>query len=95
MMGTGLVSALKPGDVVDEQTVDRIVLELLPTTYRDDLRQAGEAYSRAIDTDTGMPAYTHMTFAKEGDHWIYCGLCFPGKKLEPLEVRQRRDAGKI
>ena len=30
---------LKPGDVVDEQTVDRIVLELLPTTYRDDLRQ--------------------------------------------------------
>lgn len=95
MMGTGLVSALKPGDVVDEQTVDRIVLDLLPTTYRDDLRQAGEAYSRAIDPDTGMPAYTHTTFAKEGDHWIYCGLCFPGKKLEPLEVRQRRDAGKI
>ena len=55
---------LKPGDVVDEQTVDRIVLELLPTTYRDDLRQAGEAFSRAIDPDTEMPAYTHMTFAK-------------------------------
>lgn len=91
----GLISTLKPGDVVDEQTVDRIVLELLPTTYRDDLRQAGEAYSRAIDPDTERPADTHMTFAKEGDHWIYCGLCFAGKKLEPLEVRQRRDAGKI
>ena len=34
----------KPGDVVDEKEVDRIVLELLPTTYRDDLRQAGEAF---------------------------------------------------
>lgn len=54
----------KPGDVVDEKEVDRIVLELLPTTYRDDLRQAGEAFSRAIDPDTEMPAYTHMTFAK-------------------------------
>ena len=86
---------LKPGDVVDEQTVDRIVLNPLPTTYRDDLRQAGEAYSRAIDPDTEMPAYTHMTFAKEGDHWIYCGCCFAGKKLEPLEVRERREAGKM
>ena len=86
MMGAGLISALKPGDVVDEQTVDRIVLDLLPTTYRDDLRQAGEAYS--------------MTFAKmvslDGpDYWVYCGYCFAGKKVEPLEVRQRRDAGKI
>ena len=91
---------LKPGDVVDEQTVDRIVLDLLPTTYRDDLRQAGEAYSRAIDPDTWMPAYTHMTFAKNvsldgPDYWVYCGYCFAGKKVEPFEVRQRRDAGKI
>lgn len=95
MMGAGLISTLKPENVMDEQTVERIVLDLLPATYRDDLRQVGEAYSRAIDHDTGMPAYTHMTFAKESDHWIYCGLCFAGKKLEPLEVRQCRDAGKI
>ena len=85
---------------MDDQTVDRIVLDLLPTTYRDDLRQAGEAYSRAIDPDTEMPANTHMTFAKmvslDGpDYWVYCGYCFAGKKVEPLEVRQRRDAGKI
>lgn len=91
---------LKPGDVVDEATVDRIVLELLPTTYRDDLRQAGEAFSRAIDPDTEMPAYTHMTFAKmvslDGpDYWVYCGYCFPGERVEPLEVIQRREAGKI
>ena len=91
---------LKPGDVVDEQTVDRIVLELLPTTYRDDLRQAGEAFSRAIDPDTEMPAYTHMTFAKmvnlDGpDYCVYCGYCFAGKKVEPFEVQQLREAGKI
>ena len=66
---------LKPGDVVDEQTVDRIVLELLP-------------------------AYTHMTFAKmvnlDGpDYWVYCGYCFAGKKVEPFEVQQLREAGKI
>lgn len=91
---------LKPGDVVDEKEVDRIVLELLPTTYRDDLRQAGEAFSRAIDPDTEMPAYTHMTFAKmvslDGpDYWIFCGYCLPGKKEEPFEVVQLREAGKI
>ena len=91
---------LEPGDGVDEQTVDRIVLELLPTTYRDDLRQAGEAFSRAIDPDTEMPAYTHMTFAKmvnlDGpDYWVYCGYCFAGKKVEPFEVQQLREAGKI
>lgn len=91
---------LKPGDVVDEKEVDRIVLDLIPITYRDDLRQAGEAYSRAIDPATGMPAYTHMTFAKKvsldgPDYWIFCGYCFPGERVEPLEVIQRREAGKI
>ena len=90
----------KPGDVVDEKEVDRIVLELLPTTYRDDLRQAGEAFSRAIDPDTEAPAYTHMTFAKHvsldgPDYWIFCGYCLPGKKEEPFEVVQLRRAGKI
>lgn len=90
-----LEKCMEPGDLVEESIVDAIVNDLPPATLTRDLVQGGEPYSHAVDPRTERWRPTFLTFSRDAGQWTFRGYCFRGETVEPLEVKQRRESGRI
>lgn len=67
----------KPGDIVDEETMDYFMDVLPPRSMGHGYLQMGEPYSHAED-EAGRLRPTFMTFEKRGGKCYYLGTCFAG-----------------
>ena len=69
---------VRPGDIVDEATVDYFRDTVPPHMMGRDYLQYGEAWDIAMGAD-GYNHETWTTFYRKDGVWYYAGHCFTGK----------------
>lgn len=68
----------KPGDIVDQETIDYFLNTVPPHKFGKDYLQYGEPWSFATD-DRGRCRDTWTTFYRKDYEWYYAGHCFSGQ----------------
>lgn len=75
------IAALRVGDLVEEDIVEKLVYCMPPACNRKDCSQLGEPTSTRVD-ENGKYRQTYETFKKITENiWEYCGDCFAGENV--------------